>query len=87
MLATEDNKLMFGGLPTDSSAQNWVKAEALRRCGLALRGLCFQCVLRGATGLSATSPRSFLAVGFSLLSLAEGRASYKVFQTLLNIHM
>ncbi|MFM9838781.1 MAG: hypothetical protein ACKVOQ_10990 [Cyclobacteriaceae bacterium] len=25
---------------------------------------------RGATGLSATSPRSFLAVGFPLLSLA-----------------
>ena len=32
---------------------------------------------RGATGLFATSPRSFLAVGFPLLSLAEILATSK----------
>ncbi|MFM9839765.1 MAG: hypothetical protein ACKVOQ_15975 [Cyclobacteriaceae bacterium] len=31
-----------------------------------------------ATGLSATSPRSFLAVGFPLLSLTEARDSEHV---------
>ncbi|MFM9839935.1 MAG: hypothetical protein ACKVOQ_16840 [Cyclobacteriaceae bacterium] len=34
MLATEDNELIFGGLPTDLSVQNEVKTEALHRCGL-----------------------------------------------------
>ncbi|MFM9840861.1 MAG: hypothetical protein ACKVOQ_21520 [Cyclobacteriaceae bacterium] len=31
-----------------------------------------------ATGLSVTSPRSFLAVGFPLLSLAEVSATNKI---------
>jgi hypothetical protein len=73
MLEIEGNKLMFDGLPTDSSARNEVKAQALRRCGLALRGA-------RATGLSlpvrqagAASPRSARrsTSGFPLLSLAE----------------
>ncbi|MFM9840158.1 MAG: hypothetical protein ACKVOQ_17970 [Cyclobacteriaceae bacterium] len=37
--------------------------------------ISFKAAWRGATGLSATSPRSFLAVGFPLLSLAEVSAS------------
>jgi hypothetical protein len=67
MSVTEDNKLMFGALPTCLSARNEVKVEALHRGGLALRGA-------RATGLSAASPANAhnpRASGFPLLSLAE----------------
>ncbi|MFM9838893.1 MAG: hypothetical protein ACKVOQ_11550 [Cyclobacteriaceae bacterium] len=67
MSARDFRKMIIGGLPTDSSARNWVKAETLHRCGLALRGA-------RATGLSATSPANThnpRASGFPLLSLAE----------------
>jgi hypothetical protein len=65
-------KVVIGGLPTDSSARNEVKAEALHRCGLALRGA-------RATGLSVPSPSNAhnpRASGFPLLSLADASTKF-----------
>ncbi|MFM9838944.1 MAG: hypothetical protein ACKVOQ_11810 [Cyclobacteriaceae bacterium] len=38
-----------------------------------------------ATGLSTTSPRSFLAVGFPLLSLAGSTVNHQIINTPLSI--
>jgi hypothetical protein len=49
--------------------QKYFKTEFLG--GLAMQSAKQEQSLQLATGLSATSPRSFLAAGFSLLSLPE----------------